>query len=337
MRTFPDFPIFVASSFLSVISPSRTTNCIWELTYRCNARCEFCSYWRTPSDPLDELKLVEIREGLDNVHSSGCRLINFSGGEPTLRDDLEDIIAYASTKRIWTSMITNGSLIDRPRIRDLKAAGLDNMFVSLDFIDKEEQDQHRGIQGLHDKVFDLLAFLRTDFLGGHRTAGIMCIVSDKNLESARRLTEIAARHGIFIAFQLYHSQKGGSDRFETGDPAGISAALLDLKKRYASVVSSSRYLAGMRDYNNGPRPCSAGRKYFSIDPFGNLHPCVDLPPVGHVLEDPVSVTGSDSASALVEGCEGCWYCFRGEADHALSIRGSVEKILQFAWIIRNGR
>ncbi|HEY5134007.1 MAG TPA: radical SAM protein, partial [Candidatus Krumholzibacteriaceae bacterium] len=111
MRTYPDFCFFVMSSFRSVVSERRTMNCIWELTYRCNARCSFCSYWEKPAHV--ELDLAEIRAGIDNVHRSGCRLINFSGGEPTLRDDLDEIVMHASKKRIWTSVTTNGSLLDR--------------------------------------------------------------------------------------------------------------------------------------------------------------------------------------------------------------------------------
>jgi MoaA/NifB/PqqE/SkfB family radical SAM enzyme len=337
MKTSPDFALFVLSSFLSVVSPNRATNCVWELTYRCNSRCSFCSYWRNPSDPAKELNLEEMKQAIDNVYRSGCRLINFSGGEPTLRGDLEEIIAHASAKRIWTSLITNGSLLDRAKVRELKAAGLDNLVISLDFADRDQQDRHRGIEGLYDRITGLLGSLKPDFLGGHRTGGIMCVVSDGNLESAARLAQMAEAKGIFIAFQLYHAKKAPSEQFAVEDPTRLSAKLLDLKRTYSSVISTESYLAGMEHYGNCRRPCSAGRKYFSIDPYGRIHPCVDLPDVGHVLKDPVSVARSAAALEYVAQCEGCWYCFRGEADHALSIRGSIQKILQFARIIRNGR
>jgi len=336
MRTFPDFPLFVLSSLRSVLIDNRTLNCVWELTYRCNAQCGFCHYWRKPASPRDELTLAEIHQAIYRVYRCGCRLINFSGGEPTLRDDLEEIVRYASSLRIWTSLTTNGSRLDRDRIRRLRTAGLDNLFISLDFNDGAAHDRHRHIEGLYDNIMSNVAILKGDFLGGHRTAGIMCVVSNHNLESARQLTEIASRHGVFISFQLYHPKKVAVESFRIQDPRTIAETLVALKKSHWNVISSRSYLKGM-GRGHTRRPCSAGRKYFSIDPMGYLHPCVDLPAVGHVLRDPVSVTRSPSALSAVHGCSGCWYCFRGEADHALSMRGSLEKIGQFGGIIWRGR
>jgi len=333
MRTFPDFSLFVMSSFRSVVSERRTMNCIWELTYRCNARCSFCSYWEKPAHARGELDLAGIRAGIDNVYRSGCRLINFSGGEPTLRDDLDEIVAHAAKKRIWTSVITNGSLLDRSRIKRLRAAGLDNLFISLDFIDRDAHDRHRHIDGLYDNIMRSVECLRADFMGGHRTAGLMCVVSNGNLDSAAKLAELARRHGIFISFQLYHPRKAEAEQFRVVDVRSIAETLLALKRECGNVISSRSYLRGMQHSYEQHRPCAAGRKYFSVDPMGGLHPCVDLPAVGHVLEHPVSVIRSDEASRHVDGCEGCWYCFRGEADHARSIRGSMEKIAQFGRII----
>ena len=333
MRTFPDFPLFVASSFLSVISKNKAVNCIWELTYRCNAKCGFCSYWRDPTEPDEELNLAEVKEGLDNIYKSGCRLINFSGGEPTLREDLEDIIFYAAKKKIWTSVVTNGSLLNRKRIKEFKKAGLDNLFISLDFFEMKAQDSYRQIDGLYDNIINSVECLGTDFIGGHRTAGIMCVISNINLDSVEKLTELAKKKGVFITFQLYHPQKIEDGKFKIKDVRKISSALLKLKKENRNVVSSKSYLSGMSNFYSNHHPCFAGRKYFSIDPLGFLHPCIDLPRVGHILKDPVSVTRSKKALKYVEKCEGCWYCFRGEADHALSIRGSFEKIAQFGRII----
>jgi len=337
VRTFPDFPLFVASSFRSVVSRDRTTNCTWELTYRCNARCGFCSYWRNPTDPDEELRLEEVKLGLDAIHRYGCRLVHFSGGEPTLRSDLEDVLSHAAKKRIWTSLVTNGSRLDRERIRGLRRAGLDNLFVSLDFIDREAHDRQRGINGLFDRVLAGLEYLGTDFIGGHRTAGIMCVVSDFNLDSAAKLAGLAKKKGVFITYQLYHPQKAEYDEFRIKNIGKIASELIRLKSANWNVISSKSYISGMKHYQKRNRTCSAGRKYFSIDPMGFLHPCVDLPRAGHILKDPVSVIRSGQALSDVRKCKGCWYSFRGEADHALSIQGSFEKIAQFARIIAKNR
>ena len=334
MRTFPDFPLFVLSSFISALSRNRTNNCIWELTYRCNARCDICSYWRNPTDAEMELQLADVKVGLDRVYESGCRFVNFSGGEPTLRDDLEYIISHASGRGFWTSIVTNGSLLDRNRIDQLKKAGLDNLFVSLDFVDEQKHDEFRGIDGLYDKVINALVYLGGKFTKGHRTAGILCVISKLNSDVLKELVKLAKELGVYIVFQLYHDRKTEEKEFNASEVSEIVSDLMKLKRSYWNLISSKAYLARMVDYRNNTLPsCLAGKKYFSIDPYGYLHPCVDLPSVGHVLRDDISVIRTPQALELVERCSGCWYCFRGEADVSFSISGCVNKIFQHGRII----
>ena len=91
MQTFLDLMKFGISAGISAFVGKRALYCLWELIYRCTAKCAICGYWRTPSDPEKELKLVDIKHGLEKIHNYGCRAVNFTGGEPTLRSDLEDI------------------------------------------------------------------------------------------------------------------------------------------------------------------------------------------------------------------------------------------------------
>jgi MoaA/NifB/PqqE/SkfB family radical SAM enzyme len=286
-----------------------------------------------------ELGLADLKTGLDRIYESGCRFINFSGGEPTLRNDLEEIISHASSRGFWTSIVTNGSLLSRDRIDRLKEAGLDNLFVSLDFADGEKHDKLRGIDGLHEKVINALLYLSKRFITGHRTAGIMCVISRLNSNILEELVKLAEELGVYITFQLYHDRKTEDGEFNVDEVSSIVSTLTDLKKNYRNLISSGQYLAGMVDYRESRLPvCQAGRKYFSIDPYGYLHTCVDLPPVGHILRDSIPAVKTPQALELVEGCSGCWYCFRGEADVSLSISGCMKRIIQHGRIIyRNYR
>lgn len=336
MKTFPDFLLFMLSGFKSALSRNRTTNCIWELTYRCNAKCGFCPYWRMPSIEEPELKFEEIKTGLRKIYKSGCRFVNFSGGEPTLRSDLEEIISFASGEGFWTSLVSNGSLLTQDKIKNLKEAGLDNLFLSLDFIDGKEHDKLRNINGLHSKVVESLSNLGEVFAQGHRTAGIMCVISKLNANRLEELVELSKKLGVYIVFQLYHDKKTGNTSFNANEVSEISNSLLELQKRHRHLISSRSYLTKMSDYkrNNLPR-CSAGKKYFSIDPYGYLHPCIDMPRMGHILKDDISVIRSSRAYEEVEKCPGCWYCFRGEADVSFSLFGCFEKVTKHGRIFLN--
>jgi len=186
----------------------------------------------------------------------------------------------------------------------------------------------------------------------------MCVISRLNSDMLEELVELANELGVYIVFQLYHDRKtaeadvptfpfppdcyclGLSQRlepdeeFNIGEVSQIVSTLMRLKKIYWSLISSEAYLAGMIDYQRNRLPgCFAGRKYFSIDPYGYLHPCVDLPSVGHILRDDISVFQNPRASELVRQCSGCWYCFRGKADISFSISGCMSRILQHGRIM----
>ena len=326
---------FGAAASVSALLRRRMLNCLWELTYRCNAKCEICQYWKHPSRPVDEMQLPQIRQGLRNVYDYGCRLINFTGGEPTLRQDLEDIVACASRMGIWTSMVTNGSLLTRERIRSLKAAGLDQMLISVDSPDAAVHDAHRRIPGCHEHAMTCLRFLREEFLSGHRTGGMMCAITRHNAHQVMGLVELASTAGVWMALQPYHENK-------TGDPApgatvgsAVCDELLRRRRWNGPLLNSRPYLEGVaRIYRGGkPEPCSAGRKYFSVDPFGYVHPCVDMPAACHVLSSDLSALRSPPALEPVAQCRGCWYCFRGEADSAMSGAGYRDRLKLAAGVI----
>ena len=131
-------------------------------------------------------------------------------------------------------------------------------------------------------------------------------------------------------FQPYHENKTGNADFNADISKGIIDDILSLKKAHKNLLCSESYLRGfLKFYQRDSQPrCHAGYKYFSIDPYGFMHPCVDMPSAGHLLKDNMSVIRSKEALSNVHACQGCWYCFRGEADSTLSFRGCLEK----AWL-----
>jgi len=328
MRTLPDVVRFALSAGASALAGRRVLYCLWELTYRCNAKCSICPYWRNPSDPDDELQLGDIKAGLDKLHANGCRAVNFSGGEPTIRKDLEDIVGHASDLGMWTSMVTNGSLLTRERLRRLRDAGLDNLLISLDSLTPQVHDEHRGIKGLHAKVIQATRWLRDDFLKGHRTDGVMCVLTSLNLDEIDKVVRFADDLGVYIVIQPYHDKKTGNSIFNAPIDARLVEDLIRLRNERRNLLCSDGYLRGLVTFasgSNGPR-CNAGRKYFSIDPYGYMHPCVDMPRAGHLLRDEWDAVASSQAMQGVQDCTGCWYAFRGESDASLSLRGCQDKL-----------
>ncbi|MCP5304489.1 MAG: pyrroloquinoline quinone biosynthesis protein PqqE [Chromatiaceae bacterium] len=102
-----------------------------ELTYKCPLQCPYCS------NPVDiarydsELRTEEWKRVFREARRMGAVQLGFSGGEPLVRDDLEELIAEAHALGFYTNLITSGVGMDESRIRGFKAAGLDHIQISF--------------------------------------------------------------------------------------------------------------------------------------------------------------------------------------------------------------
>lgn len=101
------------------------------VTMKCNLNCDFCSVSANEYDHED-MPLERILEVIDEATVYGLKELHISGGEPTLRRDLEEMIAFAKTRNLHTRIITNGFKLPRERMERLKEAGLDDLMISID-------------------------------------------------------------------------------------------------------------------------------------------------------------------------------------------------------------
>lgn len=103
------------------------------ITGICNLRCLHCSaaMYNCPGNRND-LSLSEIRSLITQAKALGARKIDLTGGEPTLRPDLCHIIGMAKEAGLKTKLLSNGTLLNEKKIRELKASGLDGLAISLD-------------------------------------------------------------------------------------------------------------------------------------------------------------------------------------------------------------
>ena len=111
------------------------------VTKFCNLSCFYC-YAEDILNKKDvqEFSFEDLKNIVDQIYESGCRWINILGGEPLLRDDIEELIDYMKQKGILVEMTTNGYFIKK-RISALKK--IDHLAISLDG-NKESNDRARG-------------------------------------------------------------------------------------------------------------------------------------------------------------------------------------------------
>src|SRR5277367_4890097 len=102
-----------------------------EITHRCPLQCPYCS------NPLDlerasaELTTDEWKRVIDELAGLGVLQFHFSGGEPTVRKDLVELVAHATAAGLYTNLITSAVLLDREKLVALEKAGLGHVQISF--------------------------------------------------------------------------------------------------------------------------------------------------------------------------------------------------------------
>jgi len=115
---------------------------------RCNLACGYCNEYDDFSDPVP---LEEMYLRIDKLAALGTTLITISGGETLLHPQLDDIIRRIRSHGIIAGLITNGLLLTEKRIKELNAAGLDHLQISIDNV-KPDDVSKKSLQVLDKKL-----------------------------------------------------------------------------------------------------------------------------------------------------------------------------------------
>ncbi len=264
------------------------------VTYRCNLACQFCYAGcgcrkdiRAEECSLDQLKrvLTVIRKEAE-VPS-----VSFTGGEPTLRADLPDLVRFAKSLRMWTNLITNGTLVTPNLAATLKAAGLDSAQVSLEAADARLHDRIVRSPGAFEKTLVGLRALRDADIRVHTN------------------TTISALNKDYLNAILALVRDEGFDKFSMNllMPEGSAVAHLeDVLIRYSDIgpvvlaVQREALTLGLEFMWYSPTPlcifnpivhglgnrgCAACDGLLSIAPNGDILPCSSFPqPMGNILD-----------------------------------------------------
>lgn len=111
------------------------------LTNRCQCNCKHCGVSKLREAIKGELAFEQIDLLFQDFRLAGCLVVDLFGGEPTLRRDLFDIIERGKSYGFRLSLETNGYVIDQSYMERLVAAGLDQIYLSLDDYRAEIHDE----------------------------------------------------------------------------------------------------------------------------------------------------------------------------------------------------
>jgi radical SAM protein with 4Fe4S-binding SPASM domain len=124
----------------------------YSITTKCNLRCKHCYSNSVEQAAPDELPTQDAFRLMDDLSKWGIGLLVIDGGEPLCREDLLDVVRYASSKGIRTTIGSNGTLIDEATAKKLLEAGVKSVAISVDGADAQTHDSFRGISGSFEQA-----------------------------------------------------------------------------------------------------------------------------------------------------------------------------------------
>ncbi|BDC19788.1 GTP 3',8-cyclase MoaA [Acidianus sp. HS-5] len=161
------------------------------LTHTCNFSCFFCHMEGEGNEYLSGLPLDDIILVAKASKDFGIKYIKLTGGEPTLRRDITDIIASLKSLGFEISMTTNGILLSRLAVK-LKESGLSRVNVSLHALDRETFKKITGVDAL-DKV---LEGIKTAIDVNLRPVKLNFVVNKMNINEVKEIIDFSERIGI---------------------------------------------------------------------------------------------------------------------------------------------
>lgn len=164
-----------------------------KLLYGCNLRCQMCNHWREARPR--QLSTARLKEVLSELSGLGCRKVHFTGGEPTLRPDLEELVAHASAAGIRVTLTSNGTLFTRERARRIVEAGLRGINVSIDSPVAAVHDEIRGVPGAFAESLEGLKNLRKESRRGKLRLALNTVVTRLNWQALADLPKLAVKVG----------------------------------------------------------------------------------------------------------------------------------------------
>ena len=268
-----------AGAFLSMVRSRFVTRRPFFLahavTFGCNSKCQTCSYWKLTPRMKEDLSTAEVFALLDEAWDAGMRAYYLFGGEPLVRKDVGDLVAYAKHKGFLTTMNTNGSLL---AAKAPTLTGLDVAFVSLDYF-TPYHDVIRGRRGSFDEVVRGIERLR-DIADTKFT--LVTTISSLNLDAMEPMARFARELGVSISYNSVEptldfglTNGSTSPNFRLGlTPDQLRTfyeTLLRLKREGYPLLETETVL---RDFVEGrPWKCEFPKMFVYVSPDKKIYSC----------------------------------------------------------------
>jgi len=298
--------------------------CYYYLTYKCNLKCCFCSIWRDDNLKNTDSSSVDIvKNNLFAAKKLGSRILDLTGGEPLLYEDIGEVLSYAKKIGFFTSLTTNGILF-KERVAEL--TGKIDIF-QFSIITGNSSDINPNIDLLSENIYIAkIANIRPS---------LIFTVTDENINLIPVFKNLAEKNNILLFL---------NPCFSYSDNTGLSKESL----KEIIKLSSGRNVSADIGYikfaidggNNIKKPvCTAGDSTMVISPDNKLIlPCFHNKTHEFPINDNLyelffseEVKKITSMSGKLQFCEGCTvYCYMRASLYRLFNRYGFKSLLSAA-------
>jgi len=262
------------------LTPGKPHHAQWLITRKCNYRCAGCNVWKEQDER--ELTAEEIKKGFEILKKIGIVELVISGGDPLLRNDIGEILDYASQLFI-TTVYDNGSMAAK-KIDCLK--NVDFVAISIDSLDETKNDMIKDVPGAWKRAMETVETLHSK---GVKVA-VTPTISQKNIYEIVDLTNYFTKKGIPVWYclysfdtstdkkQLFRIGKQNDDFVITDKQAMVSLCdtLREMKKKNKHILMTNKLLKTVRSFYNEDKriwKCQALKNFLVVDHLGRIAGC----------------------------------------------------------------
>ena len=275
------------------LAPGKPHHAQWLVTRKCNYRCVGCNVWKEQDER--ELTTEDIKKGLDILKNLGIVELVFSGGDPLLRDDISEIIDYAS-KLFVTTVYDNGSMAVK-KIDSLR--NVDFVAISIDSLDEAKNDYIKSVPGAWKKAMEAVETLHHEGIN----VSVTPTISQMNLYEIVDITNYFTQNGIPVWYCLYSYDVSvdekqlfrigkANDEFVITDKQAmvkLCDSLIEMKRKNKKILMTNKLLKALRSLYEEDRrtwECQALRTFLVIDHLGRIAGCHSHNFAGSVFDLP---------------------------------------------------
>ena len=245
-----------------------------ELTYRCPLQCPYCSNPVEIARYSEELSTEDWFRVMQQARKMGATQLGFSGGEPLVRRDLEDLIAEARRLGYYTNLITSGVGMDEDRVKAFKQAGLDHIQISFQASDEELSNYIAGTRSFQHKKEMARVVKKYDY-----PMVLNIVLHRKNIDQIRDIldmtVELKADYVELASTQYYGWSRINIEQL-LPTRAQLENAERVAKEYQEKMKGKMKVIYVIPDYfENRPKKCMNGwgNIFLTISPDGTALPC----------------------------------------------------------------